>query len=163
MHDASHGCRTQHGDTGVPMAADHLGRLLAEVAEHFQLQVLDLLHRGGHDQIRGSHLSVVARLGHDTLRLNELARRGGITQQAMGKLIRELAGLGYLTSRADQKDRRARRIQLSPLGEQLLVALHRAIDRVRTDQAEILGHAELAQMEQSLRRLLDHHRRNATP
>lgn len=130
---------------------DNIGKLLVDLARHFQSRALEKLRQRGHPRVRTSHGTVIGNLGLDTLRLTELAQRGGITQQAMGKLIKELERIGYVRRTLDPSDRRARQIQLTERGIGLLQDLETVFAEVRIEYAGAIGATELDRMEQQLR------------
>lgn len=130
--------------------SNNIGRLLVELAKHFQRTALQKLHDRGHVKIRTSHSAVIGNLGYDTLRLTELAQRGGITQQAMGKLIKELERIGYVQRAVDETDKRARNIQLTERGKQLMVDSVEVFAEVRNEYAEAMGSGHLEKLEQQL-------------
>ena len=55
----------------------------------------------------------------------ELARKEQITPQSMSAMVHELRTKGYLTASADSHDGRARRLQLTPEGEEALDSARR--------------------------------------
>lgn len=130
---------------------DNIGRLLVDMARHFQILALEKLHQRGHPRVRTSHTAVIGNLGLDTLRLTELAQRAGITQQAMGKLIKELERIGYVRRTLDETDRRARQIQLTERGIELMEDLAVVFADVRLEYAAAMGSIELDSMERQLR------------
>ena len=70
--------------------SNNLARLLKEFAKDFEHRVLIELHDRGHDDLRPSHSAVFSNLGMGAVRVTELAERAQVTQQAMGKMLKEL-------------------------------------------------------------------------
>jgi DNA-binding MarR family transcriptional regulator len=66
--------------------------------------------------IKASHGAVFGQLTDDGSRLTDLARGANMTPQAMGELVDELEGLGYVMRTPDPTDRRAKLIQLTASG-----------------------------------------------
>src|SRR5687768_11505289 len=87
-------------------------------------QARDIALEGLHDQlaeegfegIRFAHGSVFRHIDLEGSRLTTLAERSGLTKQAMGELVGELESHGYLERIADEADRRAKIIRLTPQG-----------------------------------------------
>lgn len=131
--------------------SDNIGRLLVDLAKHFQHATLNKLHQRGHSRVRISHSAAIGNLGLESLRLTELAQRGGITQQAMGKLVKELERIGYIQRTIDEHDKRARDIRLTPRGIQLLNDCFEVFEEVRAEYADALGPDALDSLEQQLR------------
>ena len=82
-------------------------------------------------------LVVIGRAG--PIRVGEVALQIGTALSATSRLLSRLERRGYLTSARDEKDRRATNVQLTPLGEQVRVAV---IDRRRQLMQEALSHRQ---------------------
>jgi DNA-binding MarR family transcriptional regulator len=128
-----------------------LARVLRELSRDFDRRVTHLLHQRGHTSIGLSHRIVFNNLGLGRTRVSELAERAQITQQAMGKTLRELENLGYVERVVDDTDRRARAIRLTPQGVQFIEDAVACIDEVRAGFAEKIGERELDELEAQLR------------
>jgi DNA-binding MarR family transcriptional regulator len=126
---------------------DHLGQLLQQLASDFQQRTLVKCRARGHDRIRGSHFSIATCLDEAGQTLGELAARVGITQQATGKLLRDLEFGGYASSRVDERDKRARIIRLTGDG----VALQHDLAAILGEYGALLGVQALLDLERQLR------------
>ncbi len=135
----------------LPPLHDNIGRLLAALAQDFQRRTLIKCRELGHHRVRGAHLSLISHLTSDAICLSELALRSGISQQATGKLVKELERSGYLRRNIDAHDRRARIVYLTDLGARLLIDLDHALAEVRGEYAAVLGFDSLPQLEHQLR------------
>ncbi|MBV8047454.1 MAG: MarR family transcriptional regulator [Paludibacterium sp.] len=58
------------------------------------------------------------------LSVKELLAALGVTKQAVHQPIRQLVGMGLIESHLDPKDKRVKRLQLTPAGTQLEAELH---------------------------------------
>src|SRR5215471_6394163 len=67
-------------------------------------------------RVRPAHTALFPHLDFDGVRLTDLAARTGITKQAVGQLVDDLAEIGMIERIADPRDRRAKRIRFSRLG-----------------------------------------------
>jgi DNA-binding MarR family transcriptional regulator len=105
----------------------------------------------GHADISLSHQVVFANIGLGRTRVTELAERAQITQQAMGKTLRELEKLGYVERVVDTGDRRARAIHLTPRGIQLVADAVACIEQVKHEYAAKIGRRELDELDTRLR------------
>lgn len=132
-----------------------LARVLRELSRDFDRKVTRRLRELGHADISLSHQVVFANIGLGRTRVTELAERAQITQQAMGKTLRELEDLGYVERIVDETDRRARDIRLTPRGRQLAVDAVACIDEVKRDYAARIGEAEMAELETRLRHAVE--------
>ena len=131
--------------------SNNLVRLLLEFAKDFESRVLKSLQERGHDQIRPSHSILFSNLGLGSVRVTELANRAQVTQQAMGKMLKEVERIGYITRDTDSVDRRAKEIRLTAKGIQLVEDSMVVVAEVRQHYALLAGEDELDQLENQLR------------
>jgi DNA-binding MarR family transcriptional regulator len=131
--------------------SNNLSRLLREFSRDFERRIWRGLVQRGYQDIRPSHSAVLANLGLGAVRVTELAERARVTQQAMGKMLKELERLGYVTRGVDRGDRRAREIKLTARGEQLAEDSRTVVAEVRAAYAAKVGTDELDALEQQLR------------
>lgn len=97
-----------------------LNRLLLEFGEDYQRRIMEGVHRRGHSLIRPAHCSLFSHLGMGAVRVTELADRAHVTQQAMGKMLKELERIGYVVRDIDGSDRRAKKIRPTERGNMLM-------------------------------------------
>ena len=115
-------------------------------------RIVDGVIGAGYPQ-KPKHSAVFAQLGPDGARLTELARRAGMTPQAMGELVDELEQLDYVRRDPDPADRRAKVVRLTPLGVKVIAAGERVIVGIEDDISARLGpegHAELRRLLEQL-------------
>jgi DNA-binding MarR family transcriptional regulator len=129
----------------------HLGQLLNQLADDFQQRTLSKCRARGHRKFRGSHGAVIDHLDPVGLSLGDLAGRIGISQQATGKLVRDLERAGYLESQLDNRDKRSRIIRLSSSGSGLKRDMAEVLNEVRGEYAAVLGDSGIRALEQHLR------------
>jgi DNA-binding MarR family transcriptional regulator len=127
-----------------------MGRVLLGIANDYRRRVLDHCREHGHPKIRGSHASLLGHIGVMPINLTALAERSAITQQAVGKLVRELEHMGYVECNVDERDKRAKLIQLSARGLQLTNDLEEIIEEVRIEYRSVLGDNGFAAFEEQL-------------
>jgi DNA-binding MarR family transcriptional regulator len=104
--------------------------------------------RAGHP-VKPSHSAVFGQMTAEGLRLTELAKGANMTPQAMGELVDELEGLGYLVRRPDPTDRRAKLIMLTESGDRCVAAGVETIgdiERRITSALGANGHRQLRRM-----------------
>jgi DNA-binding MarR family transcriptional regulator len=94
---------------------------------------------------------VFANLGTGAVRVTELARRAQVTQQAMGKMLKELERMHYIERAVDGSDKRAREIRLTERGVQLVHDSLQAVDEVHAYYQQKIGEEALADIEYRLR------------
>ena len=133
-----------------PRFSINLGRLLNEFGRDYERRVMDLLHQRGHPLIRPSHATVFANLSEGAVRVTELAERAHVTQQAMGKMLKEMERIGYIVRDIDGSDRRAKKIRPTQRGLELMRDSMQAVDEVRQFYARQVGEAALCDLEACL-------------
>ncbi len=131
--------------------SNNLPRLLREFSRDFERRIWQELAGRGYPDIRQSHSQVFANLGMGSVRVSELAARAQVTQQAMGKMLKELERMGYISRTTDAGDRRAREIRLTERGVALAADCLEVVDEVYADYAERIGRDALVELEDKLR------------
>jgi len=132
--------------------SNNLSRLLREFSRDFETRIRLLLNERGHPDIRPSHSAVFANLGLGAVRVTELAERAQVTQQAMGKMLKELERMGYIARAVDEGDKRAKEIKLTARGIELVADSMAVMAEVREHYARQIGSQELDALEESLRK-----------
>lgn len=127
---------------------NNLNRLLLDLGRDYQRRLLGKCAERGHPDVRGAHTTLFSHLGYSALRLSDLAERVGISQQAMGKMVKQLQAIGYIERTIDDNDKRARIITPSAKGRQFLLDYLEIVDELRAEYQQILG-------EQGLNALLE--------
>ena len=131
--------------------SNNLSRLLREFSRDFERRIWRALEARGYPDIRPSHSAVFANLGLGAVRVTELAERAQVTQQAMGKMLKELERMGYVAREVDSGDKRAKEIRLTERGIRLAADSLQVMEEVRGYYAGKIGEQELADLETSLR------------
>jgi DNA-binding MarR family transcriptional regulator len=109
--------------------------------------------RSGHS-VKPSHSAVFGQMTAEGSRLTDLARVANMTPQAMGELVDELEGLGYLVRTPDPTDRRAKLIMLTASGHECVAAGEATISHIERHITEALGARGHAQLRKALLTLL---------
>ena len=110
-----------------PWRTPHLGHWLHLAQQRFDARVMALMttHPGvplglanlaGRGQVGAAHMHITRHLTADGLRLTELARRAGMTKQAMGALVDQCEAWGLVRREPDPLDARARKVVFTPAG-----------------------------------------------
>jgi len=135
---------------------DNLGWLLAKASQRWN----ELLERGfrdaGYPEVRASFGSVLVPLfEEDGLRMGELARRSGVSKQAMTTLVRSAEAAGLVVRGRDAADARAYRVSLSSRGRELRPVAERVLDDLVAWTRARLTDAELTAVVCSLRKVVE--------
>jgi DNA-binding MarR family transcriptional regulator len=132
----------------------HLGRLLGHATRRFDERVLALMARNvdvplalsnlaARDQVGAAHIHITRHLPLEGARLTELARRAGMTKQAMGDLVDQCEAWGLVTRENDPLDARARRVQFTAAGLAWLQAFRESVAQAEAEFKREVG-AEVA-------------------
>lgn len=131
--------------------SNNLSRLLREFSRDFERRIWQGLAARGYPDIRPSHSAVFANLGMGAVRVTELAERAHVTQQAMGKMLKELERMGYVARDIDGGDKRAKEIRLTQRGVALAADSLAVVEQVRAYYASRIGGRQLDDLESRLR------------
>lgn len=144
----------EHGDWHSPLPLSHLGALLHQLADDFQQRTLNKCHQRGHRKFRASHSTIINSLDPIGISLGDLAERIGISQQAAGKVVRDLERAGYVERELDPQDKRSRIIRLSPAGSGLQRDIADVLAEVSGEYRAVLGSEPMNQFEQQLQKAI---------
>jgi DNA-binding MarR family transcriptional regulator len=110
-------------------ASDRLaiGQLLVRLLREFRDDLAAPRADAGYGDIREPHFQIFGNIRMGGIRLTELADRAQLSLAAASELVNDLAEMGYLTRRPDPSDGRAKLIDLTKRGGELMAdAGHRA-------------------------------------
>ena len=130
-----------------------LARLLALALDNLSRQLQERIREAGFTDQRMAHNAVFAHVPPEGITLAELARRAGMTKQAMSELVADLEGKGYLTRRVDHQDKRAKVIELSERGWSAMSAALAAFEEIERALARELGASRLKALRRTLEML----------
>jgi DNA-binding MarR family transcriptional regulator len=82
----------------------------------FERELYPRLNAAGYGDIRPGHGCVFGTITPEGARLTELAERANLTKQAVGEVVSELEGAGYVERVPDPSDGRAKIIRLTERG-----------------------------------------------
>ena len=131
--------------------SNNLPRLLRELSCDFDRRICEGLAARGHIGIRTSHSTVLGNLGMGDVRVTELAKHSQMTQQAMGKILKDLETLEYIKRSIDDSDKRAKEIQLTERGRVLVQDSLEVVDQTCDHYASKVGAQQLEDLEHNLR------------
>lgn len=105
--------------------------------------------------VRLAHTRLLPHVDFEGTRLTTLAERMGVTKQAAGQLVEELADLGLLVREADPEDGRAKRVRFTAKGKKALQEGLVLLGSFEGDLAVHLGEARMEELKGSLGVVLD--------
>ncbi|MDD9939430.1 MAG: MarR family transcriptional regulator [Myxococcales bacterium] len=103
--------------------------------------------------LRRAHTRLFPYVDLEGTRLSELARRVGISKQAVGVLVDELVEMGALERRPDPEDGRARRVHFATGPRSVLDGLS-VLAGIEADLERALGAPGMRQLQRQLTRAL---------
>lgn len=111
--------------------------------------VLELAARG-YDDVRPAHDFAMRAIAAGADTASELGRRLSISKQAAAKTIGVLVQRGYVTTAEDARDARRKRVEVTPLGWQVMEEGEAIFSRLRAQWETQIGREELATLEAQL-------------
>lgn len=104
----------------------------------------------GFDDVRPVHEFAMRAIGSGADNASELGRRMSISKQAAAKMIATLLERGYVTRDADPVDGRRKRVEVTPLGFEVMRQGEAILNDLRAEWELQLGREELALLEAQL-------------
>ncbi|GIJ44843.1 hypothetical protein Val02_17290 [Virgisporangium aliadipatigenens] len=133
----------------------HLARLLLRAIRAVQATYIDRLQQRGHPGVRTGHIPVFAGLDPGGTRITDLAARAGITRQMMGRLVRELVDLGYLSAESDPKDQRAVIVSMTDRGRAFGHEAGQIMGELEDEYGDLLEDPGLRTLKHGLATIID--------
>lgn len=121
----------------------NMGRLLNNALNRFEQRVLEILADNGHAEVRHSHFNLTRNLDRTGTITTELARRAGMTKQAMGEIVEQCERLGLVERVRDKRDRRAKIVKFNEAGLEWLEAFRVAISTAEQEMRDELGYLRI--------------------
>jgi DNA-binding MarR family transcriptional regulator len=94
--------------------------LLRQMSRLMTDELIERMTAAGFDNQSATHHPVFENIDPDGTRVTVLAARAGMTHQSMGELVRSMERLGYLETRVDPSDGRARLVALTSRGREIV-------------------------------------------
>ena len=136
---------TEITQTWTPLPA-----LLDDLADFGFAEFHRRLNEAGHPSIRQGHGCVFRFIHEEGSRLTELADSSGLTKQAVGEVVADLEGLGYVERAPDPEDGRAKLIKLTELGGEARRTAVEIFEDIERAWAERFGAERVAAMRELL-------------
>jgi len=101
--------------------------------------------------VRPAHTALFPHLDFEGIRLTDLAARAGVTKQAVGQLVDDLASLGMVERVSDPTDRRAKRIRFSRRGYAALMHGLGVLHEIEEALGIAVGRRRMRELRETLR------------
>jgi DNA-binding MarR family transcriptional regulator len=139
------------------LASDRLaiGQLLVRLLREFRDDLAAPRAEAGYGDVREPHFQIFGNIRMGGIRLTELADRAQLSLAATSELVNDLAGLGYLTRRPDPADGRAKLIDLTTRGRDLMADAAIRVAHIERRWSALTGERNFDQMCRTMQRLLD--------
>jgi DNA-binding MarR family transcriptional regulator len=138
------------------LTRDNLGWLLAKALQRWNERLDEGFRSAGFPEVRPSYGSVLVPLyEEDGLRMGELARRSGLSKQAMTSLVRSVEEAGLVSRMRDSADGRAYRVSLTARGNALRPVAERVLGDLAVRVQGELSEEELESLFTSLRKVVE--------
>ncbi|HEY2531218.1 MAG TPA: MarR family transcriptional regulator [Xanthobacteraceae bacterium] len=122
----------------------NMRQLLLRASRIVNRHVVEGLHARGYADLRSTHTTLLSNIDLAGSTVTVAADRAGITKQAMGRLVTELEGAGYIRVKIDPRDARAHILQLTEAGEQLMLDSLEVMAELERRYARSVGRNRLA-------------------
>ena len=116
----------------------------------FEDGLLGRLAEAGWPEITRAHSLVFAHLDREGTRPSELARRIGISRQAVNQTLGELVELGLVELAPDPASRRSKLVVLTPVGTATVGSAHVVFSELEDALAERIGRTGVTELRSAL-------------
>jgi len=130
-------------DDAAKPSPPFIGALLRIALGRVRARMFRALHDAGFTDIQDPHLAALTYPAPDGTRPSEMARRAGISRQAMNHLLAQVEALGYLERRA-AGDGERRLVYTTPRGWQATQTIWDCLTDVQAELAGEIGAARFA-------------------
>ncbi len=132
-----------------------IGQLLVRLLRVFRDDLAEPRAAAGFGDLREPHLQIFGNIRMGGIRLTELADRAQLSLAATSELVNDLVNLGYLNRRPDPADGRAKLIDLTDRGAELMTAAGLRVRDLERRWSSAVGEHRFTEMCRTMQRLLD--------
>lgn len=108
------------------------------------------LEEAGWPEITRAQSNLFGHLGREGTRPSELARRIGVTRQAVHQTAQELIELGFVELAPDPTSRRAKLVVLTPRGRELVTEARAILRDLENELARRIGRKSVTELRRAL-------------
>ena len=110
-----------------------------KLMSHDETVPLALSNLAARGQLTAAHVQITRHLPLRGARLTDLAKRAGVSKQAMGKLVDQCEAWGLVHRSPDRLDARAQTIEFTATGRAWLGAFERAVTQAEDEMRQGIG------------------------
>ncbi len=131
--------RDSHPGYWLRLALEKYDRqVLERMAQHPDLP-LGLSNLAARGQVGAAHVHLTRHLAPEGMRLTELAKKAGMTKQAMGALVNQCEAWGMVQRTSDPSDARASCVVFTAVGLAWLLAYRDAVAQTHAEMQQAVG------------------------
>jgi DNA-binding MarR family transcriptional regulator len=128
----------------------NLGQLLLGAFRWFDESLIAALHAAGWPELTRAHSLVFAQLDTGGARTAEIARRAGISRQAVHQTVQELQRLGLVSLVPDPTNRSAKLVVPTDRGQASIRVAKATLAKLEGELAQRLGREQIRALRQAL-------------
>ena len=133
-----------------------LYRLVTHASEAEMRETLNLLRQRGYQDVTNTDTALLANLDTAETTISALARRCGVTRQAVSQQLALLSQKGYVSRKPDPADSRAIVVRRTAKGQALMRNALEIVAEIEAEYAGLLGAGRLATLKELLTELVGH-------
>ncbi len=137
-------------DTELP-----LGQLLTNAQQWVHLSLQHLMAKRGHGSLTPAHLTFLSNLDCGVTHASEVARRTGVSRQAVYRMTNELKALDVLALEDDPDRKNQKVIRMTPHGISVIGDARQCLQEVEEELESRLGKTDFDQLLAILRKEWD--------
>ena len=127
-------------------------RLLFRATHTMNADLTRRIRARGYTTFQPTFTSLLAHIDTDGTTISELARRTGVSRQAVSQLVRAIETAGFVERHANSADRRSVIVRHTEAGRQILVDAIEIMTGIEQEYATLVGERDVT----GLKRLLNH-------
>lgn len=135
-----------------PSVPPQLGQLLMYGQQWVTTSLLRLMGERRHDRLTAAHLMFLNNLDCGVTHASEVARRMGVSRQAVYRTTRELQAVGVLELEVDPRCKTQKIIRMTPHGQQAVSHARACLDEIEAALRQRLGERDLRELAVTLAR-----------
>lgn len=133
-------------------APPQLGQLLMQAQQWVTMSLLNLMAERGHQKLTAAHLMFLNNLDCGLTHASEVARRMGVTRQAVFRSTRELQKLGVLMLETDAIRKTQKIIRMTDQGQKAILDARACLAKIEKALGKRLGKKDLESLSSILSR-----------
>jgi len=123
-----------------------IGQLLLRAFEWFDDGLMNQLAAAGWPRQNRTQSLLFANLDREGTRPSELARRLGVTRQAVHQTVSALEDSGLVVMRPDPVSGRSKLVTLTPLGDRIVADARVAFERLERELSDRIGKGDVERL-----------------